>query len=73
VRTGRCPKCGSSSIYTRRNGIGEESGARYIHGLSLITTVTPVDTYLCTDCGYFENYIVDKGKLSTAAEKWDKV
>ena len=73
MKTGKCPKCGSSSVYTRRNGIGEDSGARYIHGLSFVTTVTPVDTFLCTECGYFEHYIADRDRLCEVPEKWDEV
>jgi hypothetical protein len=30
-------------------------------------------SFLCTSCGYYENYIADAKKLSDAAQKWPKV
>ena len=31
-----------------------------------------MDTYLCTGCGFYENYVLDEDKLAEAAQKWDK-
>ena len=31
------------------------------------------ESYVCTECGYFENYITDKAKLQEVQQKWAKV
>ena len=31
------------------------------------------ESYVCTECGYFENYITDKAKLQGVQQKWAKV
>jgi len=77
MRNGQCPRCSSPRIFTRRNGIGRAvtnpSRGVYIKGLSRIIFPTDVDVYICTDCGYFEEYVADHTKLSKVVEKWDKV
>ena len=74
MKNGQCPKCGSSEIYHKLNGLaGSSSVAVRVSWISSLW----LDIYVCTDCGYVESYVesyaVDKGKLSKLREKWDRV
>lgn len=81
MRKGVCPKCGSTEIYHSYiphvgGGIGWE---RYL----IIkvqwgeTATLDWDSYLCANCGYFENYIIDKEILNKTIKDpkntWEKV
>jgi len=74
MRNGICPKCRSKNIYMRKNGIqvGENSGGVFVH-TSTMTRVTPIEAYICVDCGYFENFITDAAKLMEVSQTWTKV
>ncbi|MCB9111945.1 MAG: hypothetical protein H6634_11935 [Anaerolineales bacterium] len=64
MKTGTCPNCGSESIVISKEGGGIGYGARIYIKLGWAMSTTPAwTTYLCVDCGYFENYIMDKEKL----------
>jgi hypothetical protein len=58
----------------KQNGmqIGEHINGVYVH-TSMITKISPLACYICTNCGYFENYLVDPNKLADVAQKWKKV
>ncbi|MCP4542728.1 MAG: hypothetical protein GY832_36865 [Chloroflexi bacterium] len=76
MNRGECPKCGSSNIYKQSDGIRPRDEWVMLDshwGKLEVRNPTPVDTYLCIDCGYFENYVTDKDKLSKVAQIWDKV
>jgi predicted nucleic-acid-binding Zn-ribbon protein len=75
MKNGKCPRCGSSNIHMRRQGI--EYNREMTLGIAIRTNEgggpIPLDNYVCTDCGYFENYIADPGKLKQIAQQWDQV
>ncbi len=76
MRSGRCPKCNSTTIYSRYYGIFFSSPAALhiaFHALSGLGMGTRYVSFVCTSCGYFENYIADANKLATIAQKWTKV
>ncbi|MBK9927207.1 MAG: hypothetical protein IPP66_18210 [Anaerolineales bacterium] len=70
MRKGQCPKCGSSNVFTKKDGINY--GAFEIV-ISFLVAHSPANDYICTDCGYFERYIDDQPKLVEVAQKWQKV
>ena len=75
MRNGICPKCGTATVYSKVEGIKYVAGKRgvvLIH-TSRITMPSPAIAYVCTTCGYFENYIADQRKLSEVAENWQQV
>ena len=77
MKNGQCPRCGSTNVYTRQNGIksqGDWWGLTTTPPGSTFTVYlrSDVDTYLCTSCGYFENYVLDEGKLAEVPQKWNK-
>jgi predicted nucleic-acid-binding Zn-ribbon protein len=72
MRSGTCPKCGSDSIFSRSEGIGEKkvpvkTGRAY--------WPTDQSSYVCTACGYFERYLDDEGTLRKieGEGKWTRV
>ncbi len=71
MRNGICPKCNSATVYAKKKGAGFEGGL-FIY-TSAMTTSSQYMSYICTTCGYFENYIDNEDKLRQVAEKWDAV
>lgn len=63
-----CPKCGGHEIYTDR-GLTKR-GERCIVPVSMWAGMY-VDVYLCTGCGYFEEYISEKDLAD--GKKMDKL
>ena len=75
MRRGLCPKCQTPTVYRRLNGISSGSGMNgsvYVH-TSWITSPSPVESLICTRCGYFENYVVDERKMAEITNTWEKV
>ena len=76
MKSGKCPKCNSSNVYQQSDGIRPREDWVMLSshwGKMPVLNPTKIDTYLCVDCGYFENYVPDKDNLSKAAKIWDKV
>jgi predicted nucleic-acid-binding Zn-ribbon protein len=64
MKNGKCPKCNSESIVMSANGGGVGYGQKIYISLGLgMSATSRWMTYLCLDCGYFENYVVDQEKL----------
>ncbi|RYD48794.1 MAG: hypothetical protein EOP85_02860 [Verrucomicrobiaceae bacterium] len=71
MKSGKCPKCGSSEIITGARLIDEAEYAR----TRVSTTAKPdallfkgykstlVDAHVCGSCGFIELYAADPGKL----------
>ena len=75
MRRGLCPKCQTPTVYRKLVLIGyggSASGAVFVY-TSWITSASPVESLICTSCGYFENYIVDDKKMAEIANTWEKV
>jgi hypothetical protein len=70
MREGKCPKCSSVTVYTRKGGVGDT----HIHvDTSFLSLPVEIISFVCTTCGYFENYISDRDKLADVAKKWERV
>jgi predicted nucleic-acid-binding Zn-ribbon protein len=63
VKMTKCPKCMSSNIFTKKKGVGWGKGLAVGSGSSMSGPVNWV-TYLCTSCGYFENYLAESDWLT---------
>lgn len=74
MRRGVCVKCQTPTVYRKPNGVshGGGGGTVYVH-TSWATSPSPVESFICTRCGYFENYVVDDRKMSEVANTWEKV
>ncbi len=85
MRTGICPKCGSTNVFSCKKpnqGGGVHYSSEHPFCLRLRNTyswrnVENWETCLCSDCGYFENYILDKDSIelvvSSADSIWEKI
>lgn len=84
MRKGVCPKCGSTEIYHSADpktgggiGWGEDPGFIRFKSKWGNDGTNGFETFLCAHCGYFENYIIDRGVLEQAikdpANRWTKV
>jgi predicted nucleic-acid-binding Zn-ribbon protein len=71
MKNGKCPKCNSSNVFKQEGGAGPEHGI-YVY-TSMLTSPSKCDSYICVDCGYFENYIMDTAKLQEVQKKWTRV
>jgi len=71
MKNGKCPKCNSSNVFKQVQGAMPEQGF-YVF-TSALTSPSKCDSYVCVDCGYFENYITDKAKLQQVQKNWTKV
>jgi predicted nucleic-acid-binding Zn-ribbon protein len=69
MKTGKCPKCNSTEIYFKENVISIEGSQIRISPLSH----TPVNHYVCVDCGYVENYISHPKKIKRIKNNWVKI
>lgn len=74
MKTGTCPKCSSANVFMEQCGIelGRSSLGVRIR-TTMMTAPSAITSYVCTDCGYFENYIADADKLADVAQKWQRV
>lgn len=76
MKDGKCPRCKSETVYTKRRGMSfGSSGGVYIYISSEWATkpTTDVDHYICVTCGYVEVYVEDKARLAAVAKDWKKV
>jgi predicted nucleic-acid-binding Zn-ribbon protein len=73
MRNGVCPRCGSATVYSQAGGVHVSGGERIYVPTSRIDKAVPFVSFVCTTCGYFENYIADQNKLTEVAQKWQKV
>jgi predicted nucleic-acid-binding Zn-ribbon protein len=69
LRTGVCPKCRATTVYKKAEGVG--FAERVVVRTGWLNAPSRYDSYICTTCGYFENYIADRGKLEEVARRWD--
>jgi predicted nucleic-acid-binding Zn-ribbon protein len=68
MRDGTCPKCGSDTVRQLTGGIQiSPGGAVRIKRGGLMSQPSSYESFLCTGCGYFENYVTDVEKLQQVA------
>ena len=79
MKNGHCPKCNSQEIYASHGGggIGGGFSVHILQGESMSPT-REWQTFLCASCGYFENYLLDEGKIARIVEDpqkagWKKI
>jgi predicted nucleic-acid-binding Zn-ribbon protein len=73
MKTGRCPKCGSNKVYCAAD-LPLKGGPFGSNSIPVsLTSMAPLDNYVCVDCGLVESYVADKDKLAEISRKWSAV
>jgi hypothetical protein len=71
-----CPKCQSDNVYVSKLGVGYDSCVKVLQIHNWMVSTQAWETHIYTDCGYYENYILNKEWLekikSGAWESWRK-
>lgn len=66
MKDGICPKCGSHEVYTADKG-------SHRNGMAIgIMRSARVQDYVCADCGYVEQYILNTSSLELIRQKWER-
>ncbi len=70
MKDGKCPKCGSSKVFAATD-LPLKGGPFGSNTIPVsLTSMAPLDNYVCTDCGYLERYVADADKLKEISRKW---
>jgi predicted nucleic-acid-binding Zn-ribbon protein len=72
MKNGQCPKCNSATVHSQTGGVFYYNPTLHVHTGSMEQGVAFV-SYICTTCGYFENYVIDPNKLAKVAATWPQV
>jgi DNA-directed RNA polymerase subunit RPC12/RpoP len=72
MKDGVCPRCNSKTVFKKVNGVISESKHIYVRGITMLTPRSDRTSYVCTSCGYYENYIDDPDLLAKIGGKWEK-
>jgi len=67
MKSGKCPKCGSSEIY---RGRGHNQRSAINVGMFKYARV---EDFVCVACGLTESYITDRAKLDAIKNSWARV
>jgi hypothetical protein len=76
MRSGICPKCGSTGIRTAVSGLlaGKEQSSRGISvSRGLLFSSNDTADYVCLGCGYMERYLMPGKALNWIATHWAEV
>ena len=63
--TGRCPKCSSAALIVIDNTMGKQLTPVRIGPFTVASTAR----YICTDCGYMEEWLVNEKDLKKLRKK----
>jgi predicted nucleic-acid-binding Zn-ribbon protein len=74
MKKGQCLKCKSENVVASqgKGGVGADSALPILFGKYFANT-PKWTTYLCLDCGYYENYIEDRAKLDQIGSDLEKM
>jgi hypothetical protein len=64
MKSGKCSQCGSSNVYVKEYEL---------YTITLNGKRVANESYICTDCGYFETYVSDKDALSNIVQRAEKI
>ncbi|MGD8250921.1 MAG: hypothetical protein PVH30_05315 [Desulfobacterales bacterium] len=73
MKNGICPKCGSGHIHSGAH-IFPKSGPFASNAIPVnLSTLAPLDNFVCTDCGYLESYVANEKLRRVIEDKWPRV
>jgi len=76
--TGTCPKCNSTEVYTNSNLPSRGDRSVMAGGGGSMSGRLFIDVVLCTECGYFEEYVrpedlANEKKMEKLKGSWRKI
>jgi predicted RNA-binding Zn-ribbon protein involved in translation (DUF1610 family) len=74
LRDGVCPQCGKRAVHANthfREWFGDNTVP--LGGMAFPLNGVKFDRYVCTECGYSEQWCSDRAKLQRIAELWPLV
>jgi len=73
MKDGKCPGCGSIRVYAATD-LPLKGGPFASNSIPVsLTSLAPLDNYVCTDCGLVASYVADEDKLAEIGRKWAQV
>lgn len=73
MKNGQCPKCNSTDIYFAKD-LPLKGGPFGSNSIPVsLTSMAPLDNYVCGQCGLVESYVAQKEKLQEISRKWSRV
>jgi len=57
MKSGTCPKCNSTNVLKKAKGVSFRSYPIRVNTGGMMIGGSEFDSYVCADCGYFENRI----------------
>jgi len=72
MKSGKCPKCGSTEVYVDTMKTKQSRGARDEMSITGLVSVQ-MTNYVCVECGFTESYIVDELARLRISKKWHHV
>jgi predicted nucleic-acid-binding Zn-ribbon protein len=66
MKSGQCPKCGSSEIYR-----GRAHNQRSVLNVAIFKSAR-LEDFVCTGCGYIESYVIEQAKLDDIKRLWTR-
>ena len=73
MKDGKCPHCGSKRIYAATD-LPLKGGPFGSNSIPVsLTSMAPLDNYVCIDCGRLERYVADEEKLAEIKRRWQPV
>jgi hypothetical protein len=68
-----CVRCNQETVYASPDGATFGKAGIHVRNLGEMMVVpTPLDSFVCTTCGFVENRIRDAGKLTKIKEHWQQ-
>lgn len=71
MHTGRCSHCHASTVHANDDALVVRSWALVLR-LNFLNRAS-LRTYVCTTCGYTEQYVLDQESRDSIVRKWPKV
>jgi hypothetical protein len=73
MKNGQCPRCNSNEIYFARD-LPLKGGPFGSNSIPIsLTSMAPLDNYVCGQCGLVESYVAQKDKMEEITRKWSRV
>jgi predicted nucleic-acid-binding Zn-ribbon protein len=73
MKNGQCPKCGSREIHSNTNRKFPALNTMTIGSGNFGNRYAYLDTYVCVNCGFVENYVAKQEDLNYIKDEWATV